>query len=107
MAEPTQTNISQTSIPDYAKPYVENLLGRTEALTTQTPYQSYPGERTADFTGMQNQAFQGAQNLTPASQLGTATNMAQQAGLGALNTQYGPSQYGNQYGYIYSHEYAG
>ena len=99
MADPTQTNISQTSIPDYAKPYVENLLGRTEALTTQTPYQSYPGERTADFTGMQNQAFTGAQNLGPASQLGTATNMAQQAGLGALNTQYGPSQYGNQYGY--------
>lgn len=99
MADPTQTNISQTSIPDYAKPYVENLLGRTEALTTQTPYQSYPGERTADFTGMQNQAFTGAQNLGPASQLGTATNMAQQAGLGALNTQYNPSNYGNQYSY--------
>jgi len=98
MADPTQTNISQTSIPDYARPYVENLLGRAQAVT-QTPYKSYPGERTADFTGMQNQAFTGAQNLGPASQLGTATNMAQQAGIGALNTQYGPSQYGNQYGY--------
>jgi hypothetical protein len=109
MADPTQTNISQTSIPDYAKPYVENLLGVAQAtafntdangnITGAKPYQAYPGERTADFTGMQNQAFQGAQNLTPASQLSTATNMAQQAGLGALNTQYGPSQYGNQYGY--------
>ena len=109
MADPTQTNISQTSIPDYAKPYVENLLGVAQAtafntdangnITGAKPYQSYPGEHTADFTGMQNQAFAGAQGLTPASQLGTATNMAQQAGLGALNTQYNPSNYGNQYSY--------
>lgn len=110
MADPTQTNISQTTIPDYAKPYVEGLLGRAEAVTTQTPYASYPGERTAGFTDLQNQAFQGAQNLGPASQLGTATNLAQQAGLGALGTQYGSSQYGNQYGYnpqqVYTQSFA-
>jgi hypothetical protein len=109
MADPTQTNISQTSIPDYAKPYVENLLGVAQAtafntdangnITGAKPYQTYPGERTADFTGLQNQAFTGAQNLGPASQIGTATDMAQQAGLGALNTQYNSSNYGNQYGY--------
>jgi hypothetical protein len=109
MADPTQTNISQTSIPDYAKPYVENLLGVAQAtafntdangnITGAKPYQTYPGERTADFTGLQNQAFTGAQNLGPASQIGTATDMAQQAGLGALNTNYNSSNYGNQYGY--------
>jgi hypothetical protein len=107
MADPTQTNISQTSIPDYAKPYVENLLGAAQATAFKTdekgniigmqPYQTYPGQRTADFTGMQQQAFQGAQNLGPSSQLNTATNMAQQAGQNALNTQYNPQQYGNAY----------
>jgi hypothetical protein len=113
MADPVQTNISQTSIPDYAKPYVQNLLGAAQATAFKTetdpnspnygniigmqPYQSYPGQRTADFTGMQQQAFQGAQNLGPSSQLNTATNMAQQAGQNALNTQYNPQQYGNAY----------
>lgn len=109
MADPTQTNISQTTIPDYAKPYVENLLGIAQGTAFQTdatgkitgmqPYKSYPGERTADFTDLQNKAFQGAQNLGPASQLTDATSMAQRAGLGALGTQYQAGQFTNQYGY--------
>jgi hypothetical protein len=109
MADPTQTNISQTSIPDYAKPYVENLLGVAQGTAFQTdangkitgmqPYKAYPGERTAGFTDLQNKAFTGASNLGPASQLTDATSMAQKAGLGALGVDYGASQYGNQYGY--------
>ena len=101
MADPTQTNISQTTIPDYAKPYVETLLGKAEALTdiNQNPYKAYPGQRTADFVKLQNDAFAAAEKLGPAWQLGTATDLAQRAGLAALNTQYGPSQYGNVYNY--------
>ena len=101
MAEQTQTNISQTTIPDYAKPYVESLLGKAEAVTdiNQNPYKAYPGQRTAAFEDLQNRAFESAKNLSPASQLADATSMAQKAGLGALGTQYGASQYGNQYGY--------
>jgi hypothetical protein len=94
MAEPTQTNISQTSIPDYAKPYVETLLGKAEALTSQNPYQAYPGERTADFTKLQNNAFTAAQNLGPASQLNSATNLAQNAGIRALGTSYQAGNFG-------------
>ena len=86
-AAPTSQTISQTTIPDYAKPYVENMLGRAQALS-ETPYQAYQGERTAGFTPMQQQAFQGIQNLGPSEQLGTATNLAGAAGLGALNTGY-------------------
>lgn len=101
MADPTQTNISQTTIPDYAKPYVETLLGKAEAVTdiSKNPYKAYPGERTALFTDLQNKAFTGASNLGPASQLTDATSMAQKAGLGALGVSYGAGQYGNQYGY--------
>jgi len=96
MADPTQTNISQTTIPDYARPYVETLLGKTEAITSQNPYQAYPGQRTADFTPLSQQAFQGAQNLGPASQIGAATDLAGYAGAGALNTNYQPGQFGPQ-----------
>lgn len=99
MADPTQTNISQTTIPDYAKPYVETLLGKAQTLTTDNPYKAYPGERTAGFTDLQNQAFKGVGQLGPASQLTDATSMAQKAGLGALGVQYNPSTYGNVYNY--------
>lgn len=101
MAEPTQTNISQTTIPDYAKPYVENLLGKAEAITdiSKNPYVAYPGQRTAAFEKLQNDAFAAAGKLGPASQLTDATSLAQKAGLGALGTQFQAGQYANQYGY--------
>jgi len=82
---PTPTNTTQTttSIPEYAKPYVERMLGKAEA-TTEQPYQAYSGERIAGFTPMQQQAQQGMANLQPTKQLGTATQMAGIAGLGSL-----------------------
>jgi hypothetical protein len=82
---PTPTNTTQTttSIPEYAKPYVEKMLGKTEALSN-APYQAYGGERIAEFTPMQQQAQQSAANLGPAKQLGVGTQMAGLAGLGAM-----------------------
>jgi hypothetical protein len=80
---PTSQTVTQTSIPDYGKPYVERLLGKTEALTN-APYQAYGGERIAGFTPMQQQAQQGMANLQPAQQLGIATQIGGLAGLNAL-----------------------
>lgn len=90
MADPTQTNITQTSIPDYAKPYVESMLGQGQALTdlNQNPYMQYQGDRVAQFTPMQQQAFQNMGAMQTAPQLQDASAMAGMAGLGALNTQY-------------------
>jgi hypothetical protein len=81
--QPTQQVVSSTEVPAYARPYVERMLGKTEALS-QTPYQAYGGERIAGFTPMQQQAFQGVANLRPAQQLGTATQMGGMAGLQGL-----------------------
>jgi hypothetical protein len=81
--QPTSTTQTQTTIPEYAKPYVERMLGKTEALSN-TPYQAYGGERIAGFTPLQQQAFQGVQNMQTASQLGTGTQMAGLAGLQGL-----------------------
>jgi hypothetical protein len=82
-SQPTSQNVTQTSIPEYARPYVEKTLGKTEALS-ETPYQPYQGERIAGFTPLQQQSQQAVANLQPAQQLGMATQMGGIAGLGAL-----------------------
>jgi hypothetical protein len=80
---PSSQNVTQTSIPEYARPYVERMLGKAEALSS-TPYQAYGGNRIAGFDPMQQQAFQEAQNLGPAKQLGTGTQLAGMAGIGSM-----------------------
>jgi hypothetical protein len=82
-SQPTSQNVTQTSIPEYAKPYVEKMLGKTEALTN-APYQAYQGERIAGFSPMQQQAQQGMANLQTSQQLGTGSQLAGLSGLGSL-----------------------
>jgi hypothetical protein len=94
--QPTNQSVTQTSIPEYAKPHVEKMLGKTEALTN-APYQPYQGERIAGFTPMQQQAQQGMSNLQPTQQLGIATQMAGLAGLNAANINYQGGNFANQF----------
>lgn len=86
---PSSQNVTQTSIPEYAKPYVEKMLGKAEALT-ESPYQAYGGQRLAGFTDLQNQAFKGVQGLGPTQQGALGSGIAAMSGLGSLNA-------GNQY----------
>lgn len=86
---PSSQNVTQTSIPEYARPYVEKMLGKSEALTEQ-PYQAYGGQRLAGFTPLQNQAFNTVGQLGPTQQGAVGSMMAGAAGLGSLNA-------GNQY----------
>ena len=92
MAEPqiSQITQSQTTIPDYAKPYVEDLLGQAQAVTdiNANPYMQYMGDRVAQFSPLQQQAYENAGLMQTAPQLQDATALAGMAGLGALNTQY-------------------
>jgi hypothetical protein len=94
--QPRETVQTQTSIPEYAKPYVERMLGKAEA-TTNAPYQVYGGQRTADFNPLQQQSFQGAANLGPTAQTGMASQLAAGAGLRAAGTGYDPTQFSNAY----------
>ena len=97
-ATPTTQSVTQTSIPDYAKPYVEKMLGKTEALS-ETPYQTYDRDRIAGFTPMQQQAFQGAQGMQTSGLTGLGGQVAGAASLGALGTNYDPTQFqGGQFG---------
>ena len=102
---PTSTNVTQTSIPEYAKPYVETMLGKTEALGNQ-PYQAYGQERQAGFTPMQQQAFQNAQGMQTSGQTGMAGQFAGAATLGALGTNYDPTQFqAGQFGQQQAQQY--
>jgi len=98
MADPqiSQISSSQTTIPDYARPYVEDLLGQAQAVTDigQNPYMQYMGERVAQFTPMQQQAFEGAQGMQVAPQLQQATDLTGLASQAALNYgTYNPGQF--------------
>jgi len=81
---PTSQNVTNTTVPDYLKGTVERMVGKAESLA-DTPYQAYGGQRIADFNDLQKQAFQGAQNMQVAPQMGQASNMAAVSGIGSLN----------------------
>ena len=88
--EQTSARYEQTTIPDYAKPYVENLLGLAEGYTNPNarPYEQYMGDRVAQFSPLQQQSYENAGLMQTAPQLQDATALAGMSGLGALNTQY-------------------
>jgi hypothetical protein len=107
---PTQQNVTTTSIPEYARPYVEKSLGQAAALTdiSANPYQSYSGQRISAFTPLQAQAMQNVSGMQVAPQLADASNLAYTAGQQGLeafnrsgqlqNTALGYGQAGSGYG---------
>ena len=80
---PTNTTNVTTSIPEYARPTVERMIGKAEALSN-TPYEAYGGQRLSDFTPMQREAFNQVRNLNPSWQLGAGSDIAGQAGYGSM-----------------------
>jgi hypothetical protein len=115
---PTTSTTQTSNIPEYARPYVETMLGATQKqlfntqdttdpttgetkteITGMKPYNPYSTNMNDYFAGpspMQQQAYQGAANLGPTQQNADASNMAAQAGVRALNTQYDPLMAGSQ-----------
>jgi hypothetical protein len=86
---PAQQNVTTTSIPEYARPYVERSLGQASALTdiSQNPYQAYSGQQIAAFSPLQAQAMQSVSNMQVAPQIADASNLAYSAGQQGLATQ--------------------
>lgn len=81
-APPTTQTVTQTNLPEWARPYAEDIFKRTAALSN-SEYVPYTAERIAQFTPMQLQAFVGAQGMQPSTQM-------QQAVTAALGAQYDP-----------------
>lgn len=90
----SQTQVSD--LPDWAKPYAKETLGKAQALTdiNKNPYQTYGGERIAGFQPLQQQSFQGAAGMQPSELGAQAGQMAGAATMGALGTSYDPYRMG-------------
>jgi hypothetical protein len=70
-----QTTSYTTNVPEYAKEPFMEMIGKGVALS-EAPYQAYGGERTAQFTPLQRQAFGQAENQRVAGQIGQASGIA-------------------------------
>jgi hypothetical protein len=94
---PPQQNTSyNTNLPEYAKPYVTNMLEATQkqlfdmdgseitGFRSYKPYSTNVQDYFAGFSPMQQQAQQATAQLKTPEQYGSATGLAGISGLGAL-----------------------
>lgn len=95
---PASSTTQTQDLPEWAKGHAQETLNKGAALTdiNQNPYQAYGGNRIAGFDPMQQQAFQGARNMTVAPQIGQATAASVGAGLGGFDVAGQANQYGFQ-----------
>lgn len=92
-SQPTQQTVTQTNLPEYARPYFEGLMQRSQSLLTQ-PYTPYGQERIAGFTPEQQQVQQNVLGQQTPGEFGAASNLASTAGLGSLQaSNFDPAQF--------------
>jgi hypothetical protein len=104
---PTQTNVTNTNIPEYAQPYVETMLGAAQqqifnyddagnvlSMKPYTPYSSTATDYVAGFSPLQQQAQSNIANMQTPGSYATGQDYATTAGLGALSTANPAMQYG-------------
>ena len=118
----TQSTVTNTNIPEYARGYVENMLGATQNQLFNTttnpttgetelgplrPYQAYggtydssgnmtsydPSKAVAGFTPMQQMAQNGIYNLQMPGQFNAASQYTADAMQRAANAGYNPGQF--------------
>lgn len=89
MADPTVSQVYQTSIPQELLPYAQTLLDTASQFTDieKNPYQQYQGERVAQLSPLTQQAMDTASQLGISGQIGAGTDIAGAAGLGALQRE--------------------
>lgn len=87
---PAPTQVTQMTIPEYAKPYTERMLGRAEALM-EAPYQVYGGERFAGPTAGQETVRAEAMGLQTPGQFDVGTGLVGAGGIEALRATFDPS----------------
>ena len=72
---PAAGTSTQSTLSDWAGPYVTDMLGQAQAIAAQ-PYQTYQGPLTAGPSDLQNQVFQGLGGLNFPSNLGQSFSSA-------------------------------
>jgi hypothetical protein len=116
---PQTSTTYSSNVPEYARPYVENMLESAQAqiynddMTSFRPYQPYSADVNnyfASFSPLQQRAQESAYNLQTPGQFALGSELAGQAGMGGLNAQgnaamlgseaMGYGQAGAQYGQV-------
>jgi hypothetical protein len=104
--QPTQTTSQTSNIPEYARPYVENMLASTqkqiynEDMSGFRPYQPYstnPSDYVAGFSPLQQQSQAAVANLQTPDQYSAGSSLAGMAGLGSLGIAGQAAGAGQQY----------
>jgi hypothetical protein len=104
--QPTQTTSQTSNIPEYARPYVENMLASTqkqiynEDMSGFRPYQPYStnvNDYVAGFSPLQQQAQASTANLQTPDQYAAGSSLAGMAGLGSLGIAGQAAGAGQQY----------
>ena len=90
------TSTSQTTIPEYAQPTAERLVGRAEALS-EAEYTPYGGQRLAAQTPEQQEITQRILEQQTPGQFQAGTNLAAAGGIGALGLGGQAARAGEQY----------
>jgi len=92
---PTQQTVTQTNLPDYARPYFENIMNRAQAESYR-PYTPYQGQRIQGFEPMQTQAQQEVGAMKDPSQFYNASNIAYDAATRSMQAgqNFQPGQFG-------------
>jgi hypothetical protein len=90
------TSTSQTTIPEYAKPTAERLVGRAEALS-EAEYVPYGGQRLEGLTQEQKDITQRILEQQTPGQFQAGTNLAAAGGIGALGLGGQAARAGEQY----------
>ena len=102
---PTTSTTNTSNLPEYARPYVENMLESgqkqiyNDDMTTFRPYQPYSSDVNnyfAGFSPMQTQAQQAAGQMQTPGQFATGTGLAALGGAGQLGTAGQAGMYGAQ-----------
>lgn len=88
-ATPTVTEQYTTTVPSYARPYVERLLGEAEALSRRG-YEQFEGQRVAGFNPLQQAAFGDIAAMGVSPYTGQAAGLASLAGQRAGEMGYTP-----------------
>jgi hypothetical protein len=131
--QPNQTNVQNTNIPEYARPYVETMLGTaqqqiynyddTGTVSGFKPYipygatvdaagnitntaQEQANAAVAPFSPLQQQAFLNTGTVGFPNQINTGTGYAAMGGAGAANVADRAAMVGQQYNQMATNPYA-
>ena len=107
---PQNTTVQNTNIPEYAQPYVTNMLEATQrqlfnmdksgnitGFNKYNPYSTDPTKYVAGFSPMQQQAMRSAQNMQVPGQFGQGSTLAGMSGMGSYGMANQMANAGNQY----------